>query len=101
MATMRATAAVQEAVEERLVPALRAIEGNVREARLAMAERRHAAETLIRETADGVRRHPLRALACAGAGGALAGGMMGFACGWFARRRAWSRGGEFSGTCAD
>jgi ElaB/YqjD/DUF883 family membrane-anchored ribosome-binding protein len=90
MATMTATTAVKETLDERLIPALHAIEGRVHEARLAMAERRHAAETLVRMAVRQVTSHPLRAIACVAAAGALAGGMMGLACGWFARRRTWS-----------
>jgi hypothetical protein len=86
---MTATA-VKGALAERLTPALHTIEGNVREARRAIAEGRHAAEDFLGETVLKIRRHPFRTVAWAAAAGALAGGVMGVACGWCARRRMWS-----------
>ena len=77
----------REAITERLNPALESIEEDVRQARRSIVAGRHAAEDFVAEGALQVRRHPLSAIAVAGAAGALVGCMLGFALGWQARRR--------------
>jgi ElaB/YqjD/DUF883 family membrane-anchored ribosome-binding protein len=85
MATMTGTAAVKEAIKERLTPALETLEENTRDAKRAILHGRHAAEDFITETALQVRRHPLSAIAIAAAAAALAGCLIGFALGRRAR----------------
>jgi ElaB/YqjD/DUF883 family membrane-anchored ribosome-binding protein len=77
----------REAISERLNPALESIEESVRQVRRSFVVQRHAAEDLVAEGALQVRRHPLSAVAVAGAAGALVGCMLGFALGWRPHRR--------------
>lgn len=89
MATLNAAAAAAEATEaikEHFTPALDAIEENVREAKRAIVRGRHAAEDLMAATALEARRHPLRTIGLAAGVGALAGCLVGFACGSGSRR---------------
>jgi ElaB/YqjD/DUF883 family membrane-anchored ribosome-binding protein len=81
MATMTGTAAVKEAIKERLTPARESLEQNTREAKRAILHGRHAAEDFIEETALRTRRHPLSALAVAAGAGGLTGCLIGFAFG--------------------
>ena len=81
MATMTGTAAAREVIRERLSPALDTLDENVRQARRAILQGRHAAEDVVAGAALEVRRHPLSALALAAGAGALAGCLVGFALG--------------------
>jgi ElaB/YqjD/DUF883 family membrane-anchored ribosome-binding protein len=81
MATMTGTAAAKELLQDRFGPALEALEENVREARRAMTNGRHAVEDFVTGTGLQVRRHPLSALAVTAGAGALAGYLIGFAIG--------------------
>lgn len=86
MATMTGTAAAREAIKERLSPALDTLDENIRQARRAIVDGRHAAEDFAAGAALQVRRHPLSALALAAGAGALAGCLFGFALGRGGRR---------------
>jgi ElaB/YqjD/DUF883 family membrane-anchored ribosome-binding protein len=81
MATMTAAAAAKEVLQDRFGPTLEALEDNVREARRAMTNGRHAVEDFVAGSTRQVRRHPLGALALAAGAGALAGCLIGFAIG--------------------
>jgi ElaB/YqjD/DUF883 family membrane-anchored ribosome-binding protein len=80
--------AVQETVAERLSPALDTVEESVRDARRAITQGKYALEDFASGTALQVRRHPLTAVALAGASGALAGWLCGLVVGWRVSRRA-------------
>jgi ElaB/YqjD/DUF883 family membrane-anchored ribosome-binding protein len=84
MATMTAT--LTKDIKSRLNPALETLEENVRQARRGMVHGRHAAEDTVAGAARAVRRHPFGSIAAAAGTGVLAGCMMGFAFGWWARR---------------
>lgn len=79
---------MKEAIRERLTPALETFEENVREARRAMVQGRHAAEDFVAGAALRVRRHPLRAVAAAAGAAVIVSCMFGFALGWLGHRRA-------------
>ena len=81
MATITGTSAAREAIKEHMSPALHALEDNVRQARRAIAEGRHAAEDFVAGSALQVRRHPIMAVAVAAGAGALAGCLIGCAIG--------------------
>lgn len=69
-------------------PAFEAVEKGVREARRAVGAARHATEDLTADVVSKVERHPLRAVGIATGAGAVAGLLLGFGFGWFARTRA-------------
>jgi hypothetical protein len=71
----------REAVSERLNPALKSLEQNVRDARRAIAQGRRVTEDVVDRATLRVRRHPLSSMAFALSAGALAGCMIGFALG--------------------
>ena len=79
---------VRETVAERLSPVLDNFEENVRDARRVITQGQYALEDFAAGTALQVRRHPLTAVALAGASGALAGWLCGFVVGWRVSRRA-------------
>jgi ElaB/YqjD/DUF883 family membrane-anchored ribosome-binding protein len=85
MATGAAIAA--ETIKERLAPALDALDETMRQGRRAAVRGQHAAEDAAAAATLIVRRQPLRAVLLAAGAGALAGGVIGFGLGWFARRR--------------
>jgi ElaB/YqjD/DUF883 family membrane-anchored ribosome-binding protein len=66
---------------EQLTPALDTLEQNARKARRAIAKGRRTAEDAVTDTTRQVRRHPLGALAVAGAAGVLSGCVVGFVLG--------------------
>lgn len=87
MATTRElTAAKDTAHDASIWPGLKALDENVRKARQLVDEGRHATEQLVSGTVSEVQRHPLRAIALATTGGAIAGCLMGFAFGRRASR---------------
>lgn len=69
-------------------PTFESVKDTVRGARRAAGVVRHATEGLTADTALKVRRHPLRAVGIATVAGAVAGALVGFGFGWFARIRA-------------
>jgi ElaB/YqjD/DUF883 family membrane-anchored ribosome-binding protein len=75
------TSGTTEGIKERLRPALRSVDENVRHTRRAFIKSRHAAEDLADETVLHVRRRPLSAVALTLAVGTFAGGLLGFALG--------------------
>lgn len=82
MATASGFAAATEAVREQVSPALEALEKNVRQARRAVVEGKHAAEDFVATTALQIRRQPLTAVALAAGAGAAVGCLIGFVFGW-------------------
>lgn len=83
MATMFGSAVTGETTGEPCArPTLEALEENVRKARRAIVEGRHAAEDFATDATLKIRRHPLRAVAFAAAAGATAGCLLGFVFGW-------------------
>jgi ElaB/YqjD/DUF883 family membrane-anchored ribosome-binding protein len=68
-------------------PTIESVEENLRQARQAVNTARHAAETAIGEATQDIRLHPLRAVGRAAMVGVLAGALVGFGAGWFARKR--------------
>ena len=60
-------------------PTVEAFEENVRRARRALVEARHASEDLAASAALTVRRHPFAAVGAAAAAGAIGGCLIGFA----------------------
>lgn len=80
MATMTARP-VMDAVMEQLTPALDALEQKARKARRTIARGRRTAEDAVTDTTRQVRRHPLGAVAAAGAAGVLSGCLVGFVLG--------------------
>ena len=72
---------VMDAVMERLTPALDTLEKNARQARRTIARGRRTAEDAVADTTRQVRRHPLGAVAAAGAAGVLSGCVLGFVLG--------------------
>jgi hypothetical protein len=81
-----AVGAAADAIRERLNPAIEAIEGNVHEVRQAVHTGRHCAQSLARDTATVIQRHPLRVTALALGGGAVMGCLLGIAIGQAGRR---------------
>lgn len=69
-------------------PAVESVGENLRQARHAVDEARHAAEDAIGDATMKIRRHPLRSIGAAVVAGAIAGALVGFGAGWFAGRRA-------------
>lgn len=67
-------------------PTLDAIEENMRKARRAYIEGRHATEDIVAGAALKVRRHPLTAVGIAAGTGLLVGGIFGLFAGRCARR---------------
>ena len=84
MATATQTA---HATEPCRWPTREALEENLREVRRVATTARHAAEDTVAEAALNVRRHPLRAVAGAVLVAGIAGTLIGFGAGWFARTR--------------
>ena len=68
-------------------PTREALEENLREVRRVATTARHAAEDAVAEAALNIRRHPLRAVAGAAVAAGVAGVLVGFGAGWFARTR--------------
>ena len=68
-------------------PTIESVEENLRQARQAVHTARHAAEDAMGEAAQRITHHPLRAVGGAAMAGVLAGALVGFGAGWFARKR--------------
>jgi hypothetical protein len=66
-------------------PTREVLEENLREVRHAVTAARHAAEDVAADAALTIRRHPLRAVAGGVIVAGLAGVVVGFGAGWFAR----------------
>ena len=84
MATATQTA---HATEPCRWPTREALEENLREVRRVATTARQAAEDTVAEAALNIRRHPLRAIAGAAVAAGIAGIVLGFGAGWFARTR--------------
>jgi hypothetical protein len=69
-------------------PTLDSVAGVVRDARDAAADVRRASKNAIEHLELTARRRPLAAVGMAAATGFVAGGVLAFALGWFAARRA-------------
>jgi ElaB/YqjD/DUF883 family membrane-anchored ribosome-binding protein len=83
-----ATATQTERVTEPCCwPTREALEQNLREVRRVATTTRHAAEDSVAEAALNIRRHPLRAVGGAAVVAGMAGVLIGFGAGWFARAR--------------
>lgn len=76
-----------EAIRERLLPVLEALEDTVREGRKTFLRSQHAAEDAAAAAALRIRRHPLMAVATAAGAGALAGAAVGLVIGLTANGR--------------
>lgn len=88
MATMNQSGAMsEEPVSPCVWPTFESVKDTVRGARRAVGAARHATESLTADTAVKVRLHPLRAVGIATFAGAVAGALVGFGFGWFARTR--------------
>ncbi len=68
-------------------PTIESVEENLRQARHAVNTARHATEDAMGEAAQNIRRHPLRAVGVAAVVGVVAGALVGFGVGRFARTR--------------
>ena len=68
-------------------PTGESLEEGLRAVRHAATTARYAAEDAVGEAALNIRRHPLRAVAGAAVLAGLAGVVIGFGAGWFARKR--------------
>ena len=68
-------------------PTREALEENLREVRRVATSARHAAEDAVAEAALNIRRNPLRAVAGAAVVAGIAGMLVGFGAGLFARNR--------------
>jgi ElaB/YqjD/DUF883 family membrane-anchored ribosome-binding protein len=77
-----------EAIRERLVPVLDALEDAVREGRKTFLRGQHAAEDAAATATLHIRRHPMAAVLASAGAGALAGALVGAAVGWMTGRRA-------------
>ena len=87
MAIATGAAAAVDAVRERFTPALDRLDEKLRRGRRAAVRGQHAAEDAAAAVVRNIRRRPWSAV-MAGAGvGALAGGLIGFAVGYFGRCR--------------
>jgi ElaB/YqjD/DUF883 family membrane-anchored ribosome-binding protein len=69
-------------------PVFESVKENVRGAQRAIGAARQATEPFAADAVLKVRRHPLRAVGIATIAGAIAGSLVGFGFGWFARTRA-------------
>ena len=69
-------------------PTLDSVAEMMREARNAVADVRHAATDAAEHIELSARRRPLAAMGVAAGAGFVAGGVLAFALGWFAARRA-------------
>jgi ElaB/YqjD/DUF883 family membrane-anchored ribosome-binding protein len=76
-----------EAVRERLMPVLEALEDTIREGRKTFVRGQHAAEDAAATATLHIRRHPMAAVFAAAGAGALTGAVIGAACGWVSRGR--------------
>ena len=81
-----AAATAVEAARERLTPALDKFDETVREGRRAIARGQEVAEDAAAAALLHIRRRPLRSVLVAAGVGALAGGLIGIACGWLTQR---------------
>ena len=77
-----------EAIRERLLPVLDALEDAVREGRKTFVRGHHAAEDAAATATLHIRRHPVSAVLAAAGAGALVGALVGAATGWITGRRA-------------
>ena len=68
-------------------PTREALEENLREVRRVATTAHHAVEDAVAEAALNIRRHPLRAVAGTAVVAGVAGLLVGFGAGWFARMR--------------
>lgn len=68
-------------------PMLHSLESTMHGARHAVAAARHATEDLAADAVSRIRRHPLRVAGAVLVASALAGSLVGFGAGWFARMR--------------
>jgi ElaB/YqjD/DUF883 family membrane-anchored ribosome-binding protein len=68
-------------------PTREALEENLREVRRVATTTRHAAEDAVADAALKIRRQPLRAVTGAAVVAGIAGMLVGFGAGWFARAR--------------
>ena len=68
-------------------PTMASVEENLRQARRVVDTARHAAKEAGSEVELNIRRHPLQAAGAAVVFGVIAGGLIGFGAGWFARSR--------------
>jgi hypothetical protein len=69
-------------------PTFQSVKDSVREVHRAVGAARQATEPLAAEAVSRVRQYPLRAVGIAMVAGAVAGSLLGFGFGWFARIRA-------------
>jgi ElaB/YqjD/DUF883 family membrane-anchored ribosome-binding protein len=87
MARATGVPAAADTIRERCAPALDTLDETVRQGRRALVRGRHAAEDAAAAATLIVRRRPLGAVMLAAGAGALAGGFIGCAVGWFGRCR--------------
>jgi ElaB/YqjD/DUF883 family membrane-anchored ribosome-binding protein len=87
MASATGVPTAADTIRERFAPALDTVEDTMRQGRRALVRGQHAAEDAAAAATLIVRRRPLGAVMLAAGAGALAGALIGFGLGWFARCR--------------
>jgi ElaB/YqjD/DUF883 family membrane-anchored ribosome-binding protein len=87
MASATGVPTAADTIREQFAPALDTLEDTMRQGRRALVRGQHAAEDAAAAATLIVRRRPLSAVMLAAGAGALAGGLIGFGVGWFARCR--------------